>query len=193
MFGEGPANAGVMFVGKQPGDQEDVIGRPFVGPAGQIMDRAMEEAGIDRRTVYITNAVKHFKFEPRGKLLPRIDYEYVLLAVTMLPKMASTAIPRSFTSPPQRACRISAFQSTIRTAPFSFGSQPQNRPHDWSAQMPAQHRPDEAQQRGEADDPVDHPAEHLPRRRPRRRGGEHPGQDVRDRDHPGDEVAMYPR
>jgi DNA polymerase len=67
VFGEGPAHASVLFVGEQPGDQEDVIGRPFVGPAGQIMDRAMEEAGIDRRTVYITNAVKHFKFEPRGK------------------------------------------------------------------------------------------------------------------------------
>jgi DNA polymerase len=67
VFGEGPAHASVIFVGEQPGDQEDVIGRPFVGPAGQIMDRAMEEAGIDRRTVYITNAVKHFKFEPRGK------------------------------------------------------------------------------------------------------------------------------
>jgi len=67
VFGEGPAHARVMFVGEQPGDQEDVIGRPFVGPAGQIMDRAMEEAGIDRRTVYITNAVKHFKFAPRGK------------------------------------------------------------------------------------------------------------------------------
>ena len=62
-----PAHARVVFVGEQPGDQEDVIGRPFVGPAGQIMDRAMEEAGIDRRTVYITNAVKHFKFTPRGK------------------------------------------------------------------------------------------------------------------------------
>jgi uracil-DNA glycosylase len=67
VFGEGPAHAKVLFLGEQPGDQEDVIGRPFVGPAGQIMDRAMEEAGIDRRTVYITNAVKHFKFEPRGK------------------------------------------------------------------------------------------------------------------------------
>ncbi len=67
VFGEGPAHALVLFVGEQPGDQEDIIGRPFVGPAGQIMDRAMEEAGIDRRTVYITNAVKHFKFEPRGK------------------------------------------------------------------------------------------------------------------------------
>jgi len=67
VFGEGPADAPVMFVGEQPGDQEDVIGRPFVGPAGQIMDRAMEEAGIDRRSVYITNAVKHFKFTPRGR------------------------------------------------------------------------------------------------------------------------------
>jgi DNA polymerase len=67
VFGEGPAHARVVFVGEQPGDQEDVIGRPFVGPAGQIMDRAMEEAGVDRRTIYITNAVKHFKFEPRGK------------------------------------------------------------------------------------------------------------------------------
>ncbi len=67
VFGEGPAYAKVLFVGEQPGDQEDVIGRPFVGPAGQIMDRAMEEAGIDRRTIYITNAVKHFKFTPRGK------------------------------------------------------------------------------------------------------------------------------
>jgi DNA polymerase len=67
VFGEGPADAPVMFVGEQPGDQEDTIGRPFVGPAGQLMDRAMEEAGIDRRTVYVTNAVKHFKFTPRGR------------------------------------------------------------------------------------------------------------------------------
>jgi DNA polymerase len=67
IFGEGPKGASVMFVGEQPGDQEDIIGRPFVGPAGQMMDRAMEEAGIDRRSVYVTNAVKHFKFVPRGK------------------------------------------------------------------------------------------------------------------------------
>jgi DNA polymerase len=67
VFGEGPAGASVMFIGEQPGDQEDVIGRPFVGPAGQMLDRAMEEAGIDRRTIYITNAVKHFKFTLRGK------------------------------------------------------------------------------------------------------------------------------
>ena len=66
VFGEGPAQPRVMFVGEQPGDQEDVIGRPFVGPAGQLLDQAMEEAGIDRRQVYITNAVKHFKYTPRG-------------------------------------------------------------------------------------------------------------------------------
>jgi probable DNA metabolism protein len=66
VFGEGPAGAPLMFIGEQPGDQEDVIGRPFVGPAGQVLDRALEEAGIDRRTIYITNAVKHFKFSPRG-------------------------------------------------------------------------------------------------------------------------------
>jgi uracil-DNA glycosylase len=67
VFGEGPTGATVMFLGEQPGDQEDTIGRPFVGPAGQMMDRAMEEAGIDRRAVYVTNAVKHFKFTPRGR------------------------------------------------------------------------------------------------------------------------------
>jgi uracil-DNA glycosylase len=67
VFGEGPAGATTMFLGEQPGDQEDTIGRPFVGPAGQMMDRALEEAGIDRRSVYVTNAVKHFKFTPRGK------------------------------------------------------------------------------------------------------------------------------
>ena len=65
-FGEGPKNASIMLVGEQPGDYEDVSGRPFVGPAGKIMDQALEEAGIDRSQVYVTNAVKHFKWEPRG-------------------------------------------------------------------------------------------------------------------------------
>ena len=64
--GEGPVGARLMFVGEQPGDQEDTIGRPFVGPAGQLLDAALEEAGIDRREIYITNAVKHFKFNRRG-------------------------------------------------------------------------------------------------------------------------------
>ncbi|MEA2874235.1 MAG: uracil-DNA glycosylase [Hyphomicrobiales bacterium] len=67
VFGEGPAHARLVFVGEQPGDQEDLAGKPFVGPAGQIFDRALAEAGIDRSRVYVTNAVKHFKFEPRGK------------------------------------------------------------------------------------------------------------------------------
>jgi DNA polymerase len=67
VFGEGPRGAKLMLLGEQPGDQEDVAGKPFVGPAGQILDRALEEAGIDRRQVYVTNTVKHFKWEPRGK------------------------------------------------------------------------------------------------------------------------------
>ena len=67
VFGEGPEDAPIMLVGEQPGDYEDVAGKPFVGPAGKIMDRALEEAGIDRKEVYVTNAVKHFKWEPRGK------------------------------------------------------------------------------------------------------------------------------
>jgi DNA polymerase len=67
VFGEGPADARLMLVGEQPGDQEDLAGRPFVGPAGQVLDRALADAGIDRAAVYVTNAVKHFKFEARGK------------------------------------------------------------------------------------------------------------------------------
>ncbi len=67
VFGEGPLDAAIMFVGEQPGDQEDLAGRPFVGPAGQLFDAALEKAGIDRSAVYVTNAVKHFKFVARGK------------------------------------------------------------------------------------------------------------------------------
>jgi DNA polymerase len=67
VFGEGPPDARVMLVGEQPGDQEDLAGRPFVGPAGKLLDRALQEAGLDRSTMYVTNAVKHFKFQPRGK------------------------------------------------------------------------------------------------------------------------------
>jgi len=67
VFGEGAARAAVMLVGEQPGDQEDLAGHPFVGPAGKVLDRAMAEAGLDRKKVYLTNAVKHFKNEPRGK------------------------------------------------------------------------------------------------------------------------------
>ena len=67
VLGEGTTKAQLMFVGEQPGDQEDQQGRPFVGPAGRLLDKALEEAGIDRQAVYVTNAVKHFKFTPQGK------------------------------------------------------------------------------------------------------------------------------
>ena len=67
VFGEGQEDAEIVFVGEQPGDQEDLAGRPFVGPAGKVFDAALEEVGIDRSRVYVTNAVKHFKFVPRGK------------------------------------------------------------------------------------------------------------------------------
>jgi DNA polymerase len=67
VFGEGSAKADVVFVGEQPGDQEDLEGRPFVGPAGKLLDQALEEAGIDREQVYVTNVVKHFKWKSQGK------------------------------------------------------------------------------------------------------------------------------
>ncbi|MBZ9922862.1 UdgX family uracil-DNA binding protein, partial [Mesorhizobium sp. BR1-1-7] len=67
VFGEGPDGAKVIFVGEQPGDQEDLAGAPFVGPAGRVLDAILDDAGVDRQKVYVTNAVKHFKFEPRGK------------------------------------------------------------------------------------------------------------------------------
>jgi uracil-DNA glycosylase len=67
VFGEGVSKATLMLIGEQPGDAEDLAGRPFVGPAGQLLDRALAEAGIDRSQVYVTNVVKHFKWEPRGK------------------------------------------------------------------------------------------------------------------------------
>lgn len=77
VFGEGRADAVVMFVGEQPGDAEDLAGRPFVGPAGRVLDQALEAAGIARDEVYVTNVVKHFKWEPRGKrrihVKPRIS------------------------------------------------------------------------------------------------------------------------
>jgi len=67
VFGEGPVDARMMLVGEQPGDQEDQAGRPFVGPAGRVLDEALEQAGLERASLYVTNAVKHFKWKPRGK------------------------------------------------------------------------------------------------------------------------------
>ena len=67
VFGEGAPKAKIMFIGEQPGDQEDLTGKPFVGPAGRVLDEALEKAGVDRKDVYVTNAVKHFSWEARGK------------------------------------------------------------------------------------------------------------------------------
>jgi len=67
VFGEGPRRSTVLFAGEQPGNEEDLAGRPFIGPAGRLFDQALEEAGIPRAAIYVTNVVKHFKWEPRGK------------------------------------------------------------------------------------------------------------------------------
>ena len=105
VFGEGPEDAVALLVGEQPGDQEDLQGHPFVGPAGQLLDRALDEAGIDRARVYVTNAVKHFKWTPRGKrrihakptvmevraCLPWLEAEIALLAPKLLVCLGSTA------------------------------------------------------------------------------------------------------
>lgn len=105
VFGEGPAGAAAMFVGEQPGDQEDRQGRPFVGPAGQLFDRALAEAGIDRAQAYVTNAVKHFKFELRGRrrihqkplykevlaCKPWLEAEIELVAPRLLVALGATA------------------------------------------------------------------------------------------------------
>ena len=105
VFGEGATSARVVLVGEQPGDQEDRQGRPFVGPAGRLLDRALAEAGLERKTVYLTNAVKHFNFEPRGKFRlhkrppamaikacrPWLDAELEVLEPEVLVLMGATA------------------------------------------------------------------------------------------------------
>jgi DNA polymerase len=105
VFGEGSARAAVMLVGEQPGDQEDKAGRPFVGPAGRLLDQALEEAGIDRSLAYVTNAVKHFKWEPKGKrrihakptwtelaaCRPWLDAELQVVSPTALVLLGATA------------------------------------------------------------------------------------------------------
>jgi len=120
VFGEGSSRARVMLVGEQPGDREDLEGRPFVGPAGRILDASLEKAGIDRRAVYVTNVVKHFKWEPRGKrrihqkpdsveigaCRPWLDAEIALVAPEVLVCLGATAaqalIGRSFRVSRQR-------------------------------------------------------------------------------------------
>ena len=96
VFGEGPPQARVVMVGEQPGDQEDRVGKPFVGPAGQILDQALEAAGIDRSLVYVTNVVKHFKWEPRGKrrLHQRPDREEVAACLPWFEAEIAAVQPR---------------------------------------------------------------------------------------------------
>ena len=105
VFGEGGEHASVMFVGEQPGDREDIEGKPFVGPAGRLLDEALAEAGIDRKRVYITNAVKHFKWKKQGKrrlhqkpnaaeisaCRPWLDAEIALIKPTILVLLGATA------------------------------------------------------------------------------------------------------
>ena len=100
VFGEGPADARILFVGEQPGDQEDLRGRPFVGPAGQLFDRALAEAGIDRARIYVTNAVKHFKFERRGKrrIHQKPDYKEVLACRPWLDGELAAVAPSATTA-----------------------------------------------------------------------------------------------
>ena len=120
VFGEGLKRARVMLVGEQPGDREDVEGRPFVGPAGRLLDEALEEAGIDRGTAYVTNVVKHFKWQPRGKrrihqkpnageiaaCRPWLDAELAVVRPTALVLLGATAaqalLGRSFRVTQQR-------------------------------------------------------------------------------------------
>lgn len=105
VFGEGPVRAQLMLVGEEPGNDEDISGHPFVGPAGRLLDRALVDAGIDRRLVYVTNVVKHFKWEPRGKrrlhkkprqieidaCRPWIDDELAIVKPEVLVCLGSTA------------------------------------------------------------------------------------------------------
>jgi uracil-DNA glycosylase family protein len=105
VWGEGPDSARVVFVGEQPGDKEDLAGHPFVGPAGMLLNQALEDAGINRTDVYVTNAVKHFKFEPRGKrrihkkpstieivaCKPWLEAELALLRPTVIVCLGATA------------------------------------------------------------------------------------------------------
>jgi uracil-DNA glycosylase len=105
VFGEGSPNAEIVLVGEQPGDQEDLSGKPFVGPAGRLLDQGLEEAGIDRKLAYVTNVVKHFKWQPRGKrrihqkpnsaeiaaCRPWLDAELALLKPKVLVCLGATA------------------------------------------------------------------------------------------------------
>ena len=134
VFGEGPSRAEVMFVGEQPGDAEDLAGHPFVGPAGKLLDRALEQAGIDRSLVYVTNVVKHFKWEPRGKrrvhkkpnaaeisaCRPWLEVEIAMVKPRILVCLGATAaqalLGRSFKVSQQRGRFVDSPLAPIATA-----------------------------------------------------------------------------
>jgi DNA polymerase len=129
VFGEGPSRAQVMMVGEQPGDVEDLAGHPFVGPAGKLLDRALAEAGIDRGIVYLTNVVKHFKFEPRGKrrihkkpngaeigaCRPWLDTEIALVKPRVLVCLGATAAQALL----GRAFKVSRHRGTFVASPLA--------------------------------------------------------------------------
>jgi uracil-DNA glycosylase len=134
VFGEGPPKADVMMVGEQPGDAEDLAGHPFVGPAGRLLDRALGEAGIDRAGVYVTNVVKHFKWEPRGKrrihakpnaaeigaCRPWLDTEIALVKPRVLVCLGATAaqalLGRGFKVTQQRGTFVASPLAPLVTA-----------------------------------------------------------------------------
>jgi uracil-DNA glycosylase len=134
VFGEGPSKADIMMVGEQPGDAEDLAGHPFVGPAGRLLDRALEEAGIDRSRVYVTNVVKHFKWEPRGKrrihakpnaaeigaCRPWLDTEIALVKPRVLVCLGATAaqalLGRTFKVTQQRGTFVPSALAPLVTA-----------------------------------------------------------------------------
>ncbi|HYI97364.1 MAG TPA: UdgX family uracil-DNA binding protein [Bryobacteraceae bacterium] len=129
VFGKGKARASVMFVGEQPGNDEDLEGEPFVGPAGKLLDKALEEAGIDRGLAYVTNVVKHFKWEPRGKrrihakpnaqeitaCLPWLQAEIRLVKPELLVCLGATAAQALF----GRAFRVTQQRGVLMDAPFA--------------------------------------------------------------------------
>ncbi|MDQ2659017.1 MAG: UdgX family uracil-DNA binding protein, partial [Verrucomicrobiota bacterium] len=129
VFGEGPKNARLMLLGEQPGDHEDLAGKPFIGPAGKLLDRALAEAGIDREQVYVTNTVKHFKWEPRGKrrihqkpnsreiaaCRPWMEAELRLVRPKVLVCLGSTAAQAIFGS----AFRVTKERGTILESEFA--------------------------------------------------------------------------
>jgi DNA polymerase len=133
VFGEGPPHAGLMLVGEQPGDQEDLQGHVFVGPAGKVLDRALAEAGIDRAAVYVTNGVKHFKNEPRGKrrLHKRpdvheidvcrwwLDLERKFVKPKVVVAMGATAV-RAITGRSQSITSLRGHPSTLPDGPRLF-------------------------------------------------------------------------